>query len=224
MTTQLILNPIINKFLILLVIWNIVKLNPNLMNYNEKIQFNMYRSLMCLSFTLLSLYTTLKHLKLGFNFPFKYHTSDFNEMHDLFIAYLIFDIIKMVLDKEKRVDLYIHHLWCFGSFLIAKYYNHAGMFHSFILFNEIISVVSGIDGIAMNDNNMEESLKYKKIRKNIIKYIRLPIWIILLIFVIKYTNRVPKLLWYNGILTTFIMIFLDRYWEKKCDKVINKYL
>ena len=67
------------------------------------------------------------------------------------------------------------------------------------------------------------SMKCKKIRKNIIKYIRLPIWIILFIFTINYTNKLPRLLWINGIISTLIMTYLDKYWEKKCDKVINKY-
>ena len=57
-------------------------------------------------------------------------------------------------DKNKRIDLYIHHFWCLASFLLAKKYDHCGYFHSLLLFNEIISVVSGIDSMAMEDNNM----------------------------------------------------------------------
>jgi hypothetical protein len=48
-------------------------------------------------------------------------------------------------------------------------------------------------------------------------------WISLLIFTLKYTNRAPSLLWYNGIITSVGMIILDKYWERKCDKVIAKY-
>jgi hypothetical protein len=223
MNNQLNYINILIKMFTLIIFWNIIRLNPQLNNYNDGIKFNVYRSLMCISFTILSLYNTINNIKLGFNFPFRYHTDEFNEIHDLFIAYLTFDIIKLIKEGNKRIDLYIHHIWCLASFVIAKLYNHCGMFHNFILFNEIISVVSGIDSMAMNDNKMDESLMYKKIRKNIIKYIRLPIWIILLVFTIKYTGKVPKILWYNGILTTLLMIFLDRYWERKCDKVINKY-
>jgi hypothetical protein len=217
-------NKIVIQIFLLVILWNIIKFHPDIINYNTDIKFNMYRSLVCLSFTILSLYNTLKYIKLGYHFPFKFHTENFNEIHNLFIAYILFDLYKMISSKNTRIDLYLHHLWCLGSFILAKYYNHCGFFHNFLLFNELISIVSGIDSIAIENNNMKESYNYKVIRKNIIKYIRLPIWIILLIFTIKYTGRIPRLLWYNGVMTTLIMIFLDRYWEKKCDKVINKYL
>ena len=48
--------------------------------------------------------------------------------------------------------------------------------------------------------------------------------IILFVFTINYTNKLPKILWLNGIMSTLIMTYLDKYWEKKCDKVINKYM
>jgi hypothetical protein len=220
---QLDFQKILIKIVVLYIFWNIIKYEPHLMEYKEEIRFSMYRSLMCITFTVFSFHNTLKHLSNGYTHPFLFHNINLTEIHDLFCGYLIFDIIKMLSDKNKRIDLYIHHIWCLISFFIAKHYNHCGFFHSFILFNEIISVVSGIDSIAMNDGNMDESLLYKKIRKNIIQYVRLPIWIILFLFMVKYTNRIPKLLWWNGILTTILMIYLDRYWEKKCDKVINKH-
>ena len=75
----------------------------------------------------------------------------------------------------------------------------------------------------MEDKNEFLSYKCKKFRKNIINYIRLPMWLSILIFTLKYTNRAPSELWYTGIFIPIIMIFLDKYWENKCDKVISKY-
>lgn len=223
MDDQLNFPEIISKILVLYVFWNVLKLEPHLMNYKESVRFNVYRSLMCLTFTLLSLRNSILYLGKGYSKPFTFHLPDLDEIHDLFCAYIIFDIIKLLSEGNKRFDLYIHHVWCLVSFLISKYYGYCGFFHSFLLFNEIISVVSGLDSMAMEDGNSVESMKYKKVRKYIIKYVRLPIWIILFMFMVKYTNRMPKVLWWNGILTTILMIWLDRYWEKKCDKVINKY-
>ena len=102
-------------------------------------------------------------------------------------------------------------------------HGYAGWLVSLIIFAEILSVVSGIDRIAMNEGNMEESMIYKKIRKNIIKFIRLPIWIIIFLFSTKYIGRMPSYMSYFGYIMTFVMINLDIYWEKKCDKVIDKY-
>ena len=63
----------------------------------------------------------------------------------------------------------------------------------------------------------------KLYRKNIIRYIRLPIWIIGLLFVIRHTHKTETFLWWISVFTSFMMIGLDHYWENKCDKVIKKY-
>ena len=100
---------------------------------------------------------------------------------------------------------------------------YAGWLVVVIIFAEILSVVSGIDSIAMYEGNMLESMLYKKIIKNIIKFVRLPIWIIIFLFTTKYIGRMPSYMTYLGYIMVFVMINLDIYWEKKCDKVINKY-
>ena len=196
---------------------------PELKKYNSDIKFNFYRSIMCLIFTILSFYSTIKNCKMGFSFPYEYHTNEFTELHEIFIAYLIYDLIIMIKTKCKRKELYFHHIFIFIVWFIYKNYGYAGWLISMIIFCEILSVVSGIDRVAMYENKMEESMVYKKIRKNIIKFIRLPIWIIVFLFTTKYIGRIPKVLTYAGYIAVFTMLYLDRYWEKKCDKVISKY-
>jgi predicted helicase len=83
--------------------------------------------------------------------------------------------------------------------------------------------VTGMDSMAMEDNDNYLSYICKKYRKNIINYVRLPMWISVFLFTLKYTKRAPSALWYNGIILSTSMIILDKYWEKKCDKVIDKY-
>ena len=129
----------------------------------------------------------------------------------------------MVKNKKGRKDLYIHHIFVLIVTLLYIVSGYGGWLVSILIFCEIISIVSGIDRIAMIDKNMKESMIYKKIRKNIIKFIRLPIWIVLFLFNTKYIGRLPNYLVYTGYITVFVMLNLDRYWEKKCDKVINKY-
>jgi hypothetical protein len=35
-------------------------------------------------------------------------------------------------------------------------------------------------------------------------------------------KEVPSIMFWNSILTSGIMLGLDKYWEKKCDKVIDE--
>ena len=196
---------------------------PELDKYDDDVKFNMYRSLMCLIFTILSFYCFTKHLKMGYTFPFEYHTPEFSELLELFISYIIYDLYYMVKNNMGRKDLYIHHIFILIVTLLFVGSGYGAWLSSTIIFCEIISVVSGIDRIAMIENNMRESMIYKKIRKNIIKFVRLPIWIILFLFITRYIGRLPNYIILTGYLTVFVMLNLDRYWEKKCDKVINKY-
>ncbi len=200
-----------------------ISIYPDLIKYNYDIKFNMYRSLMCLIFTILSFVCILKHCKMGFTFPFEYHTDDIRNLHALFIAYILYDIFIMIKTKCKRKELYFHHIFVFIIWFIYSYNGYAGWIFIVILFAEILSVVSGIDRIAMEEGNMKESMMYKKIRKNIIKFIRLPLWIIYFLFNTKYIGRLPSFLTISGYISVAVMINLDIYWEKKCDKVINKY-
>lgn len=196
---------------------------PELKKYNYDIKFNFYRSIMCLIFTILSFYSTIKNCKMGFTFPYEYHTSEFTELQEIFIAYIIYDLFIMINTKCKRKELYFHHIFIFIVWFIYNNNGYAGWLTSIMIFCEILSIISGVDKIAMFENRMEESMIYKKIRKNIIKFIRLPIWIVMFLFITKYIGRLPEKLIYVGYITVFVMLNLDRYWEKKCDKVISKY-
>ena len=208
---------------VLVIIQSLIQYCPVLSKYNNDIKFNYYRSLMCLTFTIVGLNILTNHFTEGFRHPFSYLHKHMVEAYHLFFGYLIVDIIKMIALKNTRIDLYIHHILCIGSLIISHCVNKFGYIHCIILICEIISIISGIDSMAMNDNNKIISYKSKKFRKYIIKYVRIPIWIIALLFTIKYTNKISNYLWYNGIILSIGMIYLDKYWENKCDKVINMY-
>jgi|SaaInlStandDraft_5_1057022.scaffolds.fasta_scaffold07761_1 hypothetical protein len=223
MSNQIDFIKIILYIIILNIFWSIIKINPYLLKYNESVRFNIYRSLMCLSFVIIAIRNIIYFFKEGTQDLFTFHHSDLTNAHDLFLAYLIFDIIKLLSEGNKRWDLYIHHIWCIFIFLLTKHYNCCGYLASLILIAECISIVSGIDSMAISDNNMEESCKYKIIRKYIIKYFRLPLWIITSLIYFKFLNKLPHKLAIISFLSSFLMIGLDMYWETKCDKIINKY-
>ena len=73
------------------------------------------------------------------------------------------------------------------------------------------------------ENKNYESMLCKKYRQNIIRYIRLPIWILVLLTTIHHRKTLPTILFYNGLLTALLMIYLDEYWYKKCNDAIEKY-
>ena len=129
----------------------------------------------------------------------------------------------MIVNKNTRIDLYLHHIWCLISYVVGKYFGKCGALYNLVLVNEAISIVSGIDCMAMEDNKMKESYYYKLYRRNVIRYLRLPIWIIGLLIVIRHTHSLNSFVWWNTVLTSFIMLGLDHYWEKKCNKVVDKY-
>ena len=210
------------KTLVLFIFWKIIKIHPKFKEYKKETAFSVYRSLMCLFFMLYSLENIINNFKDLFVNPLQQRDS-YCDISEWFIVYLIMDVIKMIIDKNTRIDLYIHHIWCLISVILAKICGQSGPIHNLVLINEAISIVSGIDLMAMEDNRMKESYYYKLYRRNIIRYLRLPIWIVGLLFVIRHTHKFNSLVWWNSVLTSFIMIGLDHYWEKKCNKVVNKY-
>jgi hypothetical protein len=210
------------KLVVLFIFWKIIKRHPKFKDYKKETVFSMYRSLMCLFFMLYSLENLICNFTDLLNCPTK-ERDCYQNITEWFIVYLIMDIVKMILEKNTRVDLYLHHIWCLISVVLGKYYNNAGAIFNLVLINEAISVVSGADSMAMEDNNMKESYYYKLYRRNIIRYLRLPIWILGLLIVLRHTDKINSSVWWNSVLSSFVMIGLDHYWEKKCNKVVDKY-
>ena len=192
--------------------------------YSIETKFNIYRSLMCIYFSLYSLEISINYLPEAYGLPFDFTNEEIGDIQNWFIAYLILDIEKMIITGNKRWDLYVHHIWCLISFWIAQSYDKLGYFHIFLLINESISIVSGIDSIYLEENKKYESMLCKKYRKNIIKFVRLPIWILVLLTTLHHRKDLPDIMFWNGLLTSVLMIGLDCYWEGKCDKVINEYI
>jgi hypothetical protein len=210
------------KIIVLFLFLLFVEKNPKLKPYTTETQFNIYRSLMCLYFALYSLDITINNFSSGCTDPINFRTESFSDIAKWFIAYLTVDIGKMIWMKNTRLDLYIHHIWCLILYMLALYNNKIGFLHIIALIGESISIVSGIDSIYLEENNLEKSKNCKLYRKNIIKYIRKPIWVISIFLILQNSDRIPSLFFWNGLITLFIIVILDIYWEKKCDKVLSK--
>ena len=211
------------KIIVLFLFSEFVENYHKMRKYKDETKFNVYRSLMCLYFALYSLEITINNFKDAYGSPFDYKNDNIIELSEWFIAYLILDIEKMILTKNTRWDLYVHHVWCLISFIIGLYYDKCGYFHVFLLINESISIVSGIDSISLEEDKKYESMLCKKYRKNIIRFIRLPIWILVLLTTLHHNKEIPSIMFWNGLLTSALMIYLDNYWEKKVDHAIEKY-
>lgn len=215
---------LIIKIITLFLFSEFIENYKKLEKYSTETKFNVYRSLMCIYFSLYSLEISINYLPEAYGLPFDFKNEEISDIQNWFIAYLILDIEKMIITGNKRWDLYVHHIWCLISFFIAQFYDKLGYFHIFLLINESISIVSGIDSIYLEENKKYESMLCKKYRKNIIKFIRLPIWILVLLTTLHHRKDLPDIMFWNGLLTSVLMIGLDSYWEGKCDKVINEYI
>ena len=99
------------KILVLFIFWKIIKNHPKLKEYKPETAFSVYRSLMCLFFMLFALENLINNFTDLFNQPYT-NRECYSDITSWFIVYLIMDVLKMILDKNKRIDLYIHHIWC----------------------------------------------------------------------------------------------------------------
>lgn len=211
------------KILILFIFWKLLKRNKNIEKYSKETQFSVYRSLMCFHFTFMSLENTLNFFKDGFKDIFYYKNKKINNLNYWFCAYILFDIIMMIKMKNKRVDLYFHHFLCVIAFTISISNNTFGYFSNIILIAEAMSLVSGIDKMFLEDKQMKKSTYCKKYRLFIIRYFRLPIWLISIITTLYHSHSIPRSCWWLNLSTSLIMIGLDRFWENKCLRAISKY-
>ena len=211
------------KMIILVVLQTMVHYYPDIKKYNNDTKFNYYRSIMCFAFSMIGLDIGINHFKNGFMHPFSFKHNDLNEIQYIFMAYLIVDILKLLADKNTRIDLYAHHILCIITIIIANMNNKFGYMNAIVLIAESISIVTGIDTMAMEEGDNKLSYYCKKYRKYIIKYVRMPLWVILLCILIKYMNKIDKVLWWNYVITILGLFGLDIYWESKCNKVIEKH-
>ena len=97
------------KIIILFLFWKIIKRHPKLNKYKNETMFSVYRSLMCLYFMLHAVENLICNFSDLFTNPFE-EKDGYTEITDWFVVYLIFDIFKMIINKNTRIDLYIHHL------------------------------------------------------------------------------------------------------------------
>lgn len=212
---------VIIRIIVLFIFLIFVEKYPKLKKYTADTKFNFYRSLMCMFFTLYSLENTINNLGPGYAKPFDYNTDGFTDISEWFMAYLALDIGKMAWMKNTRWDLYVHHIWCLTTYVMASYYGKIGFMANLVLIAEAISIVSGIDAQYMEEKDMEKSKSCKVYRKNIIKYLRQPLWVFFFLTTLYHAHSLPPILFWNYLITAPVLIYLDRYWEKKCDKVID---
>lgn len=210
--------------LILFIFYKFIDYYPKLSKYKKQTRLSIYRSLMCIYFTFYATEIVINYNKKGFNNLLEYCNKHIKNISDVFISYIVLDLLIMIYYNNKRVDLYIHHLWCLLCFIIAKSYNRCSYLFVILLINESISIVSGIDSIFMEEKQYKNSMYCKKYRKYIIDYIRFPIWIFVLFTTIHNYDKLEAPILFIGFITPMIMLYLDNYWRNKCIKTINKYI
>jgi hypothetical protein len=210
------------RIIVLFTFWKLISNIDYIKKYKNETQFSVYRSLMCSHFTFMALENVINNFSSGIKDVFHYKNKSISKLNKLFVAYLIFDLFMMVYLKISRIDLFIHHGMCLIIFFLANKYNYLGYFSNVLLINEAISIVSGFDKIFLEEKQLDKSVLCKKYRLFVIKYIRLPIWIISIFIIIKNNKEIPLNFFWLGLGCSFIMILLDNYWKNKCLKAIKK--
>lgn len=207
----------------------IVKNMPYIQKYDIKLKFSIYRSIMCTFFvinSILFLYSSTNILENSFTF--------IHELEPLFLKfylYIIFDIIFTSSRTKKRYDLLVHHIVVLIILTLGQQKKIVGTILPILLINETISILSGFDRIALNNKRINESILFKKIRKIIIIFIRLPIWLLFIKLMLenKKIHKVKILGQSNFfrilyITITLSIIGLDMYWFRKSSKFIKENL
>jgi len=216
---------IIIKTLFLSILWNYFSNgNKSLEKYDNKIKFSIFRSICCLTIFIYAVLNVFKYGKKPVLNPFFSTSFDIKDLNDWFVAYLLHDLICMAINKTDRIELWFHHIFSLFTFVIPPLYmNNSCYILNVLLLSELMSVFSGIDSMFINDNEMRKSMFCKKIRKFVIRYVRTPIWIYVIILAILNYKKLPKIVLLNCGVAAIVMPFLDYFWAKKCQKVIDKY-
>lgn len=216
-----IINKILNSVSLIIFTIVIILYLPYLKKYDIKLKFNIYRSIMCTYFVVKSL-EFLKNENNILQNCFKFNSS-LEPLIILFSSYIIIDIIYTLLRTNKRFDLLLHHLVVLIIIIIGYKNKLVGNIFPILLLNEAISIVSGFDSVELNCKKFKQSVLFKKIRKYIILFIRLPIWFFMIYQLIKdnelVSNNIIKVIVLS---INIIMIILDFYWFNKCNKFIEK--
>ena len=217
------ISEILIRIILLFIFSKMVYYYPGLNKYNKTTRFNFYRSLMCLYFSFYSTDLIINNFKQGISSPIIYKNINFNDVTNWFISYLIYDLFVVFTSKKKRIDLIIHHSFCLFVYCHQKLTNHCNFSFVMLLIAEVMSIVSGIDNMTKENNNIKLSCKLKKTRLFIIRNIRIPIWILSLLICIRFNKHFSNLFeFYLCLGGPLLMIYLDNYWENKCIKFIRK--
>tara|TARA_B110000908_G_C10266895_1_gene465041 strand:+ start:4326 stop:4985 length:660 start_codon:yes stop_codon:yes gene_type:complete len=210
---------IIKPIVFIIIIGLFVKIMPFASKYNIKIKFSIYRSIMCCFFVIKSiiyLLNTSNILKNAF-----IQQPYLIPLLFKFCTYISFDIIYTLSQTKKRYDLLFHHIIILIIIIVAYKNKCIGNILPILLLNESISIVSGFDTVAMNNNKIKESIVFKKIRKMVIFLIRLPLWLLFINLILKnekFDSKFKILL----VTITISILGLDLYWYKKCSHFIYK--
>ena len=213
---------ILESFFFIVIVGLLVKNMPYLKKYDIKLKFSIYRSIMCTFFVIKSLlYIASVNNIMDDTFIF---IKELEPLFFKFYLYILFDIIFILCRSKKRYDLLIHHFVIILISTLAYNKNILGNILPILLLNEAISILSGFDKISLNNNMISQSILFKQIRKLIIIFIRLPIWIIFLNLSLKNKEILGEL---NSIkiISAFVglsVIGLDLYWYGKCNEFIKK--
>lgn len=196
---------IIKFFIISIFECYVVNLSMYTKGFSDYMKFSIYNSISVLFMVIYSLYNI-------YTFPLRLPLENLNNiisLNEWFIVFLFLNIILMLVYKIKTPNEWFNNIVLLYVFLsIKKMY-----ISNILLLTQSIRVFNGIYLYYIEIKQKHKEISAQKIRKWMINYIRLPIWILFFIFTLYNYNVI------NIILMIFplIMIIYDRFVINKID-------
>jgi len=177
--------------------------------FSDKDYHGIYRSFFCLFITIYGTIISYTHWNIILNAPdFENKYTNFNR--DIFLSYLIFDIIYMCIKMDFRIDLIFHHLECFHVY----YFKGNCILTTFLVTGEILSAFNWLNLINYKLTSLNRLLRLLSII-----FVRSFLWI----FTIYHIYITPCTIRTYTLVNTPIFILLDIYWlSVMYGNIINK--
>lgn len=189
-------------------------------NLDKIIIFNFYRSLICFIIVLLSIIKISLNTSIILN-PF--NSDNINKyIIKLFLSYLFLDVV-LIFYNEFRLDLLLHHFLAIIVYAYHYYHNKNYNLLIILLLGEVISIISGFDKYYLYKKDKNKSIWCKYLRKIIIIFIRIPLFLYSLISIFYYYPLLDFLQIYSSIIIILGFLLLDNYWLNRCNEILNKY-
>ena len=196
------------------------------------VTFQIYRSIVC---TIMSI---ISFVIITMNWDGSPFTTSpmIHIVNKTMIGIFATDLVLMGYYQNKKIELWIHHVFCLLTYIImVEYFEHSNITLLMIAIGESLEILSGVDAVSVDTvlvnaysvetvlvNTVSNNLQIitNLYQMMIIIFIRFPAWLYVAHVVVHPAS--PLAMRLNGIFGIYIMVNLDAHWFKKCYHYLKK--